>query len=81
VILFTRSLSRVMGYRGQFGLYGYYVLVAWLLRTISPPLATMAAQVLPACVVVAACAASTAQGLCKSQSRGMQPADTPPPFT
>lgn len=44
VILFTRSLSKVMGYKGQFGLYLYYLLVAYLLRIISPPLAQMTAQ-------------------------------------
>ncbi|KAG2489276.1 hypothetical protein HYH03_012296 [Edaphochlamys debaryana] len=44
VILFTRSLARTMGYRGQLGLYAYYVAVAYLLRAISPPLASMTAQ-------------------------------------
>lgn len=44
VLLFTRSLSRVMGYKGQLGLYGYYVAVAWLLRALAPPLAQMTAQ-------------------------------------
>ncbi|KAG2422832.1 hypothetical protein HXX76_011647 [Chlamydomonas incerta] len=44
VVLFTRSLARTMGYRGQFMLYGYYVAVAYLLRAISPPLASMTAQ-------------------------------------
>lgn len=44
VVLFTRSLSRVMGYKGQFALYAYYILVAYLLRAISPPLASMTAQ-------------------------------------
>lgn len=44
VLLFTRSLSRVMGYKGQIGLYGYYVAVAWLLRALAPPLAQMTAQ-------------------------------------
>jgi hypothetical protein len=44
VLLFTRSLSRVMGYRGQFALYAYYVGVAWLLRALAPPLAAMTAQ-------------------------------------
>eukprot|EP00879_Flechtneria_rotunda_P029463 GHRR01031871.1.p1 GENE.GHRR01031871.1~~GHRR01031871.1.p1 ORF type:complete len:337 (+),score=90.67 GHRR01031871.1:869-1879(+) len=44
VVLFTRSLSRVMGYKGQMGLYGYYVLVAWLLRALAPPLAAITAQ-------------------------------------
>ncbi len=33
-----------MGYKGQFALYGYYVAVAYLLRAISPPLASMTAQ-------------------------------------
>eukprot|EP00878_Enallax_costatus_P009700 GHUV01010132.1.p1 GENE.GHUV01010132.1~~GHUV01010132.1.p1 ORF type:complete len:280 (+),score=62.89 GHUV01010132.1:325-1164(+) len=44
VLLFTHSLSRVMGYKGQLGLYGYYVVVAWLLRALAPPLAQMTAQ-------------------------------------
>jgi hypothetical protein len=34
-----------MGYKGQLGLYAYYVFVAYLLRAISPPLAQMTAQV------------------------------------
>jgi ABC-type uncharacterized transport system fused permease/ATPase subunit len=44
VILFTRSLSHTMGYKGQIGLYCYYVAVAYLLRALSPPLAQMTAQ-------------------------------------
>ncbi|GAX78160.1 hypothetical protein CEUSTIGMA_g5602.t1 [Chlamydomonas eustigma] len=44
VVLFTRSLSKVMGYRGQFALYGYYLIVAYVLRAISPPLAQMTSQ-------------------------------------
>mmetsp|Transcript_5153 Transcript_5153/g.11220 ORF Transcript_5153/g.11220 Transcript_5153/m.11220 type:complete len:766 (-) Transcript_5153:214-2511(-) len=44
VILFTRSLSKVMGYKTQFALYGYYLVVAYVLRAMSPPLASMAAQ-------------------------------------
>lgn len=44
VVLFTRSLSKVMGYKTQFLLYGYYVGVGVLLKSISPPLALMAAQ-------------------------------------
>jgi hypothetical protein len=44
VLLFTHSLSKVMGYKGQLGLYAYYVFVAWLLRAIAPPLASMTAQ-------------------------------------
>jgi hypothetical protein len=30
--------------QGQFALYGYYVLTAWVLRALSPPLAQMAAS-------------------------------------
>ena len=30
--------------RGQFALYLYYLLVAWVLKNISPPLAQMASQ-------------------------------------
>lgn len=44
VILFTRSLSRSMGYRGQLVLYLYYLLSAGALRQLSPPLALMTAQ-------------------------------------
>ena len=44
VILFTRSLSRVMGYKGQLGLYVYYIFSALLLRALTPPLALMTAQ-------------------------------------
>ena len=44
VILFTRSLSKVMGYKGQFLLYGYYLVVAYILKIISPPLAHMSSQ-------------------------------------
>lgn len=44
VILFTRSLAKAMGYKSQFLLYGYYLVVAYLLRIISPPLAQMSAQ-------------------------------------
>ncbi|WIA08300.1 hypothetical protein OEZ85_007743 [Tetradesmus obliquus] len=44
VLLFTHSLSKVMGYKGQLGLYAYYVFVAWLLRALAPPLAAMTAQ-------------------------------------
>ena len=44
VLLFTRSLARIMGYKGQLGLYAYYLASAALLRSISPPLALMTAQ-------------------------------------
>ncbi|DBB16523.1 TPA: hypothetical protein ACH3X3_014788 [Trebouxia sp. C0006] len=44
VILFTRSLSRSMGYKGQLALYVYYLFSAGALRKLSPPLALMTAQ-------------------------------------
>lgn len=44
VLVFTRSLSRSMGYKGQVGLYLYYLLSAAALRKLSPPLALMTAQ-------------------------------------
>lgn len=44
VTLFTRSLSRIMGYRSQAMLYGYYACVAALLRATSPPMALMTSQ-------------------------------------
>lgn len=44
VLLFTRSLSRVMGYKGQIALYLYYIGVAYMLRAIAPPMAAMTAQ-------------------------------------
>lgn len=44
VVLFTRSLSHVMGYKRQLALYGYYLVAAQVLRTTSPPLALMTSQ-------------------------------------
>merc|ERR1719375_484710 len=44
VVLFTRSLSRVMGYKTQATLYGYFFFVALTLKAISPPLSLMHAQ-------------------------------------
>lgn len=44
VALFTRSLSRLMGYKSQVMLYGYYLACAALLRVTSPPLAQLTAQ-------------------------------------
>lgn len=44
VLLFTRSLAAIMGYKSQFVLYGYYFLSAIALRKLSPPLALMTAQ-------------------------------------
>ncbi|KAH7315984.1 hypothetical protein KP509_21G072900 [Ceratopteris richardii] len=44
IVLFTRSLARTIGYKGQLLLYGYFVLCSIFLRTVSPPLALMATQ-------------------------------------
>ena len=44
VILFTRALAPTMGYRGQFAMYGYYTIVAYILRMLSPSLTKMVAQ-------------------------------------
>ena len=43
-MLFTRALSRVMGYQRQAALYGYYLVISQVLRATSPPLALMTAQ-------------------------------------
>eukprot|EP00193_Tetraselmis_chui_P021604 CAMPEP_0177786864 /NCGR_PEP_ID=MMETSP0491_2-20121128/21161_1 /TAXON_ID=63592 /ORGANISM="Tetraselmis chuii, Strain PLY429" /LENGTH=369 /DNA_ID=CAMNT_0019308125 /DNA_START=54 /DNA_END=1161 /DNA_ORIENTATION=+ len=44
VILFTRTLSRTMGYRAQFALYAYYFGAGAFLRATAPPLARMVSQ-------------------------------------
>ncbi|MCO5569994.1 hypothetical protein L7F22_023709 [Adiantum nelumboides] len=44
IILFTRSLAKTIGYKGQFVLYGYFIFCSIFLRAISPPLALMATQ-------------------------------------
>jgi hypothetical protein len=44
VVLFTRALSRVMGYKRQAALYGYFAVTSQLLRLTAPPLALMTAQ-------------------------------------
>mmetsp|Transcript_29019 Transcript_29019/g.81751 ORF Transcript_29019/g.81751 Transcript_29019/m.81751 type:complete len:694 (-) Transcript_29019:246-2327(-) len=44
VILFTRTLSKNMGYRAQFALYSYYFAAGALLKATAPPLARMVAQ-------------------------------------
>lgn len=44
VLLFTRSLGRLMGYKSQAMLYGYYIACAFVLRATSPPLAQLTAQ-------------------------------------
>lgn len=44
VIVFSRSLSRIIGYKGQMGLYLYFVFVGVFLRRVSPPLGKMTAE-------------------------------------
>lgn len=44
VIIFSRSLARIIGYKGQLGLYAYFVFVGAFLRAISPPLGKMTAE-------------------------------------
>jgi ABC-type uncharacterized transport system fused permease/ATPase subunit len=44
VILFTRSLSSIIGYKGQLILHTYFIVIGALLRVTSPPLGLMAAQ-------------------------------------
>eukprot|EP00189_Rhodosorus_marinus_P013446 CAMPEP_0184742240 /NCGR_PEP_ID=MMETSP0315-20130426/5233_1 /TAXON_ID=101924 /ORGANISM="Rhodosorus marinus, Strain UTEX LB 2760" /LENGTH=677 /DNA_ID=CAMNT_0027212991 /DNA_START=189 /DNA_END=2222 /DNA_ORIENTATION=- len=45
IIIFTRSISKVIGWRGQATLYGYFIICSMFLRGISPPLGLMTAQV------------------------------------
>mmetsp|Transcript_20358 Transcript_20358/g.82203 ORF Transcript_20358/g.82203 Transcript_20358/m.82203 type:complete len:615 (-) Transcript_20358:1440-3284(-) len=44
IIIFTRSISKVIGWRGQVTLYGYFIICSMFLRGISPPLGLMTAQ-------------------------------------
>lgn len=44
VIVFSRSLAGIIGYKGQLGLYIYFVVIGSVLRTISPPLGRMTAE-------------------------------------
>ena len=44
VIVFSRSLSHIIGYKGQIGLYSYFIVVGALLKRISPPLGRMTAE-------------------------------------
>lgn len=37
VVLFTRKLSKVLGFKGPLLMYGYYVLTSLLLRSVIPP--------------------------------------------
>eukprot|EP00177_Eucheuma_denticulatum_P001688 GFKZ01003037.1.p1 GENE.GFKZ01003037.1~~GFKZ01003037.1.p1 ORF type:complete len:688 (+),score=101.92 GFKZ01003037.1:72-2135(+) len=44
VIVFSRSLSQMIGYKGQIALYTYFVLIGAVLRRMSPPLGRMTAE-------------------------------------
>lgn len=44
VIVFSRSLARIIGYKTQIGLYGYFIIMGSILRAISPPLGRMTAE-------------------------------------
>mmetsp|Transcript_8311 Transcript_8311/g.24986 ORF Transcript_8311/g.24986 Transcript_8311/m.24986 type:complete len:656 (+) Transcript_8311:241-2208(+) len=44
ILIFTTSMSRVIGWRGQIGLYMYFIFCSFFLRKISPPLGLMTAQ-------------------------------------
>lgn len=44
VIVFSRSLSRIIGYKGQIGLYVYFIVVGTFLRRVSPPLGRMTSE-------------------------------------
>ena len=44
VLVFSRSLARIIGYKGQIGLYAYFIVVGAFLRRISPPLGKMTAE-------------------------------------
>lgn len=44
VIVFSRSLARIIGYKGQVGLYVYFIVIGAFLRKISPPLGRMTAE-------------------------------------
>ncbi|KAI0566968.1 ABC transporter [Gracilaria domingensis] len=44
IIIFSRSLASIMGYRGQFALYLYFVFVGAFLRRVSPPLGRMTSE-------------------------------------
>ncbi|GAQ84085.1 ABC Acyl Transporter [Klebsormidium nitens] len=44
IVLFSRSLAKTVGYKGQLTLYLYFLLCAGVLRRLSPPLALMTTQ-------------------------------------
>ena len=44
VIVFSRALARIIGYKGQLGLYVYFIVVGAFLRRVSPPLGKMTAE-------------------------------------
>lgn len=44
VIVFSRSLGDIIGYKGQVGLYVYFIVIGSVLRKMSPPLGRMTAE-------------------------------------
>ncbi|CAN8077205.1 unnamed protein product [Agarophyton chilense] len=44
IVIFSRSLASIMGYRGQFALYVYFIVVGSFLRRVSPPLGRMTSE-------------------------------------
>lgn len=44
LLVFSRSLSHIIGYRGQLLLYSYFIVIGAVLRRVSPPLAKLTAQ-------------------------------------
>lgn len=44
VIVFSRSLAAIIGYKGQLALYAYFIVIGTFLRRISPPLGRMTAE-------------------------------------
>lgn len=44
VLIFSRSLGRIIGYKGQLGLYTYFIVIGAFLRNVSPPLGRMTSE-------------------------------------
>lgn len=44
ITIFSRSLARIIGYKGQISLYAYFIIIGAILRRISPPLGRMTAE-------------------------------------
>lgn len=44
VLVFSRSLGQMIGYKGQAALYAYFIIIGGVLRRMSPPLGKMTAE-------------------------------------